>query len=89
MRRQSQLAGAGILITIDEITSNKKAYKEVLQTGELLPCFDTAIRKNTKLQEAINAHQPINLYDKSCSGSKDYSAFVDELLNKTGSTSGF
>lgn len=79
----------GILITIDELTSNKKAYKEVLQSGELLPCFDTAIRKNTKLQEAINAHLPINLYDKNSSGSKDYNAFVEELLFKTVINSGF
>ena len=40
----------GVLITLDEQTLNKKAYKEVLKSGRLLTCFDTAIRKNTKVQ---------------------------------------
>lgn len=79
----------GILITLDERTSNKKTYKEVLQSGQLLPCFNVAIRKNTKLQEAINSHDPINVYDKGCTGAQDYNDFVSELLLKTGSTSGY
>lgn len=79
----------GVLITIDEHTGNKKMYKSVLQSGELLPCFHSAIRKNTRLQEAINAHLPINLYDKNSFGNQDYNALVDELIQKTGTGSGF
>ena len=74
----------GLLITIDEATNNKKAYKEVLLKGELLPCFDTVIRKNTRLAEAINVNLPIHLYDKNCNGTKDYMDFTNELLIKTG-----
>jgi chromosome partitioning protein len=79
----------GILVTLDEQTKNKKEYKEVLQSGELLPCFSSSIRKNTKLQEAINTHLPIILYDKNCAGAQDYINFVGEMITKTGSTSGF
>ena len=74
----------GVLITMDEATNNKKAYKEELLKGELISCFNTVIRKNTKLAEAINVNLPIYLYDKNCNGTLDYIAFTDELLEKTG-----
>lgn len=70
----------GILITMDDHTRNCRVYREALQAGELLPCLNTTIRKNTKLREAINAHQPINLYDANSTGARDYNALVDELL---------
>lgn len=75
---------SGILVTIDENTSNKKIYKNVLKSEKLLPCFETTIRKNTKLQEAINAHEPINVYDRNCAGAQDYAAFTNELIRKCG-----
>lgn len=74
----------GVLITIDEHTVNKMAYKKALQEQTIFPCFKTAIRKNTKLSEAINAHQPINLYEPKSSGNADYNALTDEILAKTG-----
>ena len=74
----------GVLITIDEHTVNKMAYKKALQEQTIFPCFRTAIRKNTKLSEAINAHQPINLYEPKSSGNADYNALTDEILAKTG-----
>ena len=74
----------GVLITIDERTVNKMAYKKALQEQTIFPCFKTAIRKNTKLSEAINAHQPINLYEPKSSGNADYNALTDEILAKTG-----
>lgn len=80
------LNNLGMLITIDENTVNKKAYKEALRNADFFPCLATVIRKNTKLQEAINAHQPINLYDANCAGSQDYNKLVDELLQKTDGT---
>jgi chromosome partitioning protein len=82
------LSVLGVLITIDEHTANKMAYKKALQEQTLFPCFRTAIRKNTKLSEAINAHQPINVYEPKSNGCADYNAFVDELLIKTGRKSG-
>lgn len=74
----------GILLTLDERTKNKQAYKQALQSGELLPCFEVTIRKNTKLQEAINSHMPINIYDTGSTGNKDYQKFVDELVSRVG-----
>ena len=71
---------AGILITLDEHTSNKMAYKEALQGQTMFPCFKQTIRKNTTISEAINAHLPVHRYDKRSSGAVDYLALTDELL---------
>ena len=78
------LSVLGVLITIDERTSNKMIYKQALQEQTIFPCFQTAIRKNTKLSEAINAHQPINRYEPKSNGCADYNALTDEILVKTG-----
>jgi chromosome partitioning protein len=82
-----KLSVLGVLITIDEHTINKMAYKAALQSQTIFPCFKTAIRKNTKLSEAINSHQPINVYEPKSNGNIDYNSLVNELLEKTGSTS--
>lgn len=86
VRRSSnpKLQNLGILVTLDENTSVKKAYKADLQKAEIFPCLTTTIRKNTKLQEAITAHQPIHLYEPNSTGSIDYNRLVDELLEKAG-----
>lgn len=76
------LAVLGVLITIDERTANKVAYKTALQAQDIFPCFTTSIRKNTKLSEAINAHQPINVYEPKSNGCQDYKALTDEILTK-------
>lgn len=76
------LAVLGVLITLDEHNANKRIYKEALQAQTIFPCFRTTIRKNTTLSAAINAHQPINKYDRTSNGFKDYSAFVDEFLSR-------
>lgn len=76
------LAVLGVLITIDERTANKTAYKNALQEQDIFPCFTTSIRKNTKLSEAINAHQPINVYEPKSNGCQDYKALTDEILTK-------
>lgn len=76
------LAVLGVLITIDEHTANKTAYKAALQAQDIFPCFKTSIRKNTKLSEAINAHQPINVYEPKSNGCQDYKALTDEILEK-------
>lgn len=79
-RSNPSLKVAGVLLTLDEATSNKKAYKAALQNQKIFPCFRQTIRKNTTLSEAINAHKPISEYKPGCNGAKDYAAFVDELL---------
>lgn len=78
------LSVLGVLITIDERTANKMAYKRALQEQTIFPCFRTAIRKNTKLSEAINAHQPINVYEPRSNGCIDYNALTNEILTMTG-----
>lgn len=78
------LSVLGVLITIDERTANKVMYKKALQEQTIFPCFKTAIRKNTKLSEAINAHLPINLYEPKSNGNADYNALTDEILSLTG-----
>lgn len=77
------LSVLGVLITIDEHTANKMAYKEALQQQTIFPCFHTAIRKNTKLSEAINARQPICVYEPKSNGNMDYNALTDEILSMT------
>lgn len=74
----------GVLITLYERTANKKAYTEALQSQNIFPCFRTIIRKNTALSAAINAHQPINLYSRRCSGCTDYMALTDEVTERLG-----
>ena len=76
------LSVLGVLITLDEKTINKMAYKQALQQQNIFPTFDTVIRKNTTLQEAINAHEPINIYDRKSHGYEDYNALTEEVLNK-------
>jgi len=70
----------GVLLTLDEHTSNKTAYKQALQAQNIFPCFRQTIRKNTALSAAINSHQPVTVYDRHSNGAKDYTAFADELL---------
>lgn len=78
----TSLSVLGVLITLDEKTVNKMAYKQALQQQNIFPTFETVIRKNTTLQEAINAHEPINIYDRKSHGYDDYNALTEEVLNK-------
>lgn len=80
----SHIEVLGVLITQFERNKNKMEYTQAFKSQNLLPCFDTVIRKNTALSEAINHHKPINKYKKSCNGCKDYNSLVDEILNKLG-----
>ena len=77
-----QLSVLGVLVTIDENTRNKKAYKRVLQEQTISPAFRTTIRKNTYLSEARNSRKPINFYDRRTNGYTDYLALTDEILEK-------
>ncbi len=42
--------------------------------------FKTHIRKNNRLQQAVEAGKPITLFDPDAAGSKDYRALAKELL---------
>lgn len=79
-RSNPRLKNLGTLITLDERTTAKTAYKEMVRGIDGFPSLKTCIRKNTKLQEAINGHLPIHLYEPKSAGAQDYNALVDELL---------
>lgn len=72
----------GVLITLAEQTKSKRLYAESLLEQEEFPVFRTVIRKNTRLQEAMNSHRPITVYDARCAGCQDYNALADELLEQ-------
>lgn len=40
------------------------------------------IRKNITLSRAINAHEPINTYDRRSNGNQDYQALVEEIMGR-------
>ena len=42
----------------------------------------TMIRKNITLSRAINAHEPINTYDRRSNGNQDYQALVEEIMGR-------
>ena len=71
----------GVLITQYENNLNKRAYTQAFKSQELLPVFNTVIRKNTKLSEAINHHKPIIEYDIRSNGAADYLSFSEEVIN--------
>lgn len=72
----------GGLIVMQESNATKKAYTEALQGQTMVPFFQTAIRKNITLSRAINAHQPINVYDKGSNGNLDYQALAEEIMGR-------
>ena len=74
----------GLLITMYERTALKKAYTEALKKQNMLPCFDTVIRKNAALAEARNNNKPICQYRRTSNGCKDYEALATELIEKIG-----
>ena len=74
----------GVLITQYERNKNKMEYTKAFKNQKMLPCFDTVIRKNTALSEAINHHKPINKYRKTSNGCIDYQAFTDEVIARIG-----
>lgn len=83
-RSNPRLKILGTLITMDEKTRNKAAYKQAIINCTNFPALSTVIRKNTRIAEAINNQVPVHMYDASCTGAADYNALVDELLSKMG-----
>jgi len=46
--------------------------------------FSTTIRRNVALIRAVNAREPICVFDKRSNGNIDYQALADEFLRKVG-----
>ena len=72
----------GGLIVMQEANATKRAYSEALQGQTVVPFFHTTIRKNITLSRAINAHEPINTYDRRSNGNQDYQALVEEIMGR-------
>ena len=72
----------GGLIVMDEKNKTTGIYRDVLQTQSVLPFFKATVRKNIALRRAINAHEPINRYDKRSNGNIDYQTVTDELIGR-------
>lgn len=72
-----------LLGIIETMKRNTKMHDEVhaflkeSNLGDLL--FDTAIRVNTKIEEAQLDHSPVNIYSATSAGAKDYQALTDEI----------
>lgn len=77
------LSVLGVLLTMDENTAIKKAYKNALSNGQnIFPVFRQVIRKCSKIPEALNHQKPVVHY--RCTGGRDYVAFTYEVLTKLG-----
>ena len=72
----------GGLIVMQEANATKRAYSEALQGQTVVLFFRTTIRKNITLSRAINAHEPINTYDRRSNGNQDYQALVEEIMGR-------
>ena len=46
--------------------------------------FNTTIRRNAALIRAVNAREPICVFDKRSNGNMDYQNLTDEFLGKVG-----
>lgn len=80
-----QIIVSGIIITMYE--SRTKLGQAVIdklmndaRTKDII--FNTYIRRNVKLAEAIDNGKPINHYDTECNGFTDYQTLVNELIAK-------
>lgn len=72
----------GGLIVMDEKNKTTALYRDALQSQSVIPFFRATVRKNIALRRAINAQEPINVYDKRCNGNIDYQAVTDELIGR-------
>ena len=80
-RLNPRLKIMGILPTLYDVRTNLS--KDVLRgIREYFgpQVFDTVINNNVKLAEAPSAGKPITLYDRSATGTKDYTSLTDEVL---------
>jgi len=54
------------------------------RTLNTFPIFDTVIRRTVKVDESTFAKQPLLVYDKKATATKDYQTLVSEYLQRTG-----
>lgn len=77
------LSVLGVLITMDERSAVKTAYKEALYTAQdHFPIFQQTIRKSSRVLDALNRQRPVVHF--RCAVGRDYVGFAYELLTRLG-----
>jgi chromosome partitioning protein len=72
----------GFLITKFESRTNiSREMEKMLRETFKNKVFKTIIRKNVTLADAQDAQQPINIYNKNCTGYDDYYNLAKEVMN--------
>ena len=75
----------GVLPTMYRPTSLYNLLLDTIKESSLKNyLFDTVIRVNVKLEESPFEEKPLNFYDKSSNGAKDYKQVTDEILCRIG-----
>lgn len=67
---------------VDARTNHAKEVVSELKSNFKGMMFKTSIRENIRLAEAPSFSQPINVYDKKCSGTLDYRSLAQEVINQ-------
>lgn len=79
-----ELGQGRILITrLDRRTSHAPEVAEEVRASFSKEVLDTTIRENVSVAEAYTAQEPVQVYDRSCNASKDYTALVQEIDSET------
>ena len=79
-----RLSVLGALIVAENAWhKNDRLYGSAIRSQDVFPCFKTSIRFTTDFRKALNAHEPINVYDSRCAGNKDYQSLVEEVIELT------
>lgn len=82
-RLNESLKISGILpCRVDSRTRHSKEIVEELRKNFSDLVYKTAIRENVRLAEAPSFQKPINEYDVSSNGSKDYKLFAAEVIKQ-------
>lgn len=69
-----------LIVSEDSWNRNDRLYGRAIRSQNIFHCFGASIRHTTAFKLALNAHEPINVYDKKSGGNKDYQAFTDEVI---------
>ncbi len=67
---------------VDSRTNHAKEVVSELKSNFKGLVFKTAIRENIRLSEAPSFAQPINVYDKNCTGAFDYQELACEVIKQ-------
>ncbi len=70
----------GCFVTMFQGNSVNRQGDEWLKSGSGFPILSTKIRKTTKVDESTFARQPLLVYARSCTATRDYQALVNEYL---------